>query len=178
MSARLAWLAGLALGLGALSGCGGSGGGDEVLATFDFHGAGSGFTTVASHFELRLSFSDDVPYESLAITPPLQGGENGTSYETRASDSATAASVLSLLANGANEIVALLGWYLRSGGGGGSTASESALYDTRHPDLAGTDLVGATVTRLVVRIDTCTFVAGDPHSYDVTGTVVVMGKVD
>ena len=44
--------------------------------------------------------------------------------------------------------------------------------------LAGTDLVGATVTRLVVRIESCTFVAGDPHSHDITGTLIVMGTLD
>jgi len=169
----------LCLGLGILPGCGGDGGGGEViLATYDFHSAGSGATSIASHVELRLSFSDDAPYEMLTITPPLAGGEHGVSFETRPEDGATAASVMGRLANGTDEILGFLGWYLPSGGGGGGTAHESTFYDTRHPDLAGTDLVGATVTRLVVRIESCTFVAGDPHSHDITGTLIVMGTLD
>lgn len=161
-----------------LGGCGSSGDDEVILATYDFHNAGSGFGSVASHVELRLSFSDDPPYEMLTITPPLAGGESGVSYETRPGDSATAASVLGRLANGNDELLGLLGWWLPVGGGGGGTADESSFYDTRHPDLTGVDLVGATVTRVIVRIDSCTFVPGDPHSRDIAGTLIVMGTLD
>ena len=166
--------------LGMLGACGGGGGNKDgqqevLLGTMPFSISDAG-NFLTSGFMATLHSADAEATIFLA-TPVLLGGEVGIPFETAAGERADSDAYFAALTDGVDEATHTGLLELPGAGTTSNSGLESVRIQRLVPELAGPDLAGATITRLVLTFATVDIVTGNPYSVNLEGTVMFFGTV-